>query len=129
MAGLAHRVLLSCIAGLTCFYFLLVTAAEWAFLAGAIWPALAPHFLQNRSLLPSSRNRATQAGRRAARCADVFQVRELDRHVLFQHAALRILLAAADVFLDAIDAFDNRLARRAINLDHAALAGPCRCPR
>ena len=45
-------------AALAGFFDLLVAAVACAFLAGAIWPALAPHFLQNRSLLPSSRNRA-----------------------------------------------------------------------
>ena len=62
-----------------------------------------------------------QAGRCAARRADVFQIRKLDRHFLAEHAALRVLLAAADVLLDAVHALDERLARRAIDLDHAAL--------
>src|SRR5690349_9451208 len=48
---------------LNLFYFLaaagfLAAAVECAFFAGAIWPALAPHFLQKRSLAPSSRKRA-----------------------------------------------------------------------
>ena len=37
-------------------------------------------------------------------------------------AALRVLLAAADVLVDAVHAFDDRLAGGAIDHEHAALA-------
>ena len=101
----------------------------WAFFAGAIWPALALHFLQKRSLLPSSRKRAPN---RVAAPHDVqtyFTVRKLDRHFFAEHAALRVLLAAADVLLDAVHAFDDGLAGRAIDLEHLALLAADRCRR
>ena len=55
-----------------------------------------------------------------------FRFDKLHRHLLAQPAALRVLLAAADVLVHAVHALDERLARRAIDLDHAALLPRCR---
>src|SRR5262245_61901925 len=63
---------------------------------------------------------SAEPGRSATRRAHVFQVRQLDRHLLREHATLRILLAPANVLLRAVHALDNCLARRAIYFDHAA---------
>ena len=60
-----------------------------------------------------------QSHRSAAGRAHELQVGQLHGHILLEHASLRIFLAAANVFLNAVDAFDNRLAGGAIHLNHA----------
>src|SRR6476619_6483165 len=64
---------------------------------------------------------STQPGCSSTGRADVFYIRKLDRHFFAEHAALRILLAASDVLLDAVHAFDDGLAGGAIHLEHLAL--------
>src|SRR5262249_60014229 len=85
-------------------------------LAGARTAFLAKAFF--RALVEEA---CSQPGCGSARLANVFHIRKLNGHFLREHAALRILLAAADVLLDSVDAFNDRLTRGTVDLEHLAL--------
>jgi len=98
-----------------------VTDAEWAFFAGAIGPALALHFLQKRSLLPSSRKRAPN---RAAAPQDVHTYWTFESWTgisLLSTPPCGYFWLRRMCFFDAIHAFDNGLAGGAIHFEHLAL--------
>src|SRR4051812_50166548 len=65
----------------------------------------------------------TQAGGRAARRADVLQVRQLYRHVLFDHAALWVLPAGANVPFCPVYPLDKPFSPLWIHLANAPFLG------
>ena len=94
---------------------------------GAIWPSagaalLAETFLAAVVQEADARSRA--AASQASQTNSTLD--ELDRHLLREPAALRVLLAAVDVLVHPVHALDDQLAGLAVHAEHLAARRPGR---